>query len=143
MNETIFLDGKVRKKSLGVFQVPPPSDAIGPKRLLLPQGELANFYDGDEGIRYISLVELRVGGVRGNHSHKVKEEHVYVISGQLILVAQDGPAGQRISVELHPGDLIFIATGVVHAFKPIQPGYAVEFSKARFDPNDVQRFTLL
>ena len=110
---------------------------------MLAQGELANFYDGDEGIRYIALIEMRLGQVRGNHVHRVKDEQVYVLSGQLLLVAQDGEAGERINIDLHPGDLVSIATGVAHAIKPMQTGYAIEFSRARFDPADSQKVMLI
>lgn len=143
VSETTFLNGKVRKFSLPVFNTPPPGGRIGPKRLLLAQGELANFYDGDEGIRYIALIEMRLGQVRGNHVHQVKDEQVYVLSGQLLLVAQDGGAGEKVSFDVAPGDLVSIATGVAHAIKPVKAGYAIEFSKARFDPSDSQKVILI
>jgi uncharacterized RmlC-like cupin family protein len=130
MTEEQFLDGKVIKRSLPVFQNSPPRDVVGPKRLLLAQGELANFYDGDEGIRYLALVELRVGQIRGNHFHRVKEEQIYIISGEVQLVTQSGDENMRVFIELRPGDLVSIAT-------------AVEFSKTRFDASDVERFQLV
>ena len=143
MNESSFLHGKVLKRSLPIFQSTPPADALGPKRLTLPQGELANIYDGQEGIRYIACIELREGTVRGNHWHQVKEEQIYVVSGKLLLVAQEGESGQQISVELQPGDLAFIAPGVAHALKTLVAGQAIEFSKNRFNPADVQRVKLV
>ena len=143
MTEERFLDGKVIKRSLPVFQNSPPRGVVGPKRLLLAQGELANFYDGDEGIRYLALVELRVGQIRGNHFHRVKEEQIYIISGEVRLVTQSGDENTRVSIELRPGDLVMIATGVAHALKPIEAGCAVEFSKTRFDAADVERVQLV
>jgi hypothetical protein len=143
MTETKYLDGKVLKRSLPLFQGAPPADAHGPKRLVLPQGDLANFYDDDAGIRYAAFIEMRSGGVRGNHWHRVKEEQVYVISGELLLVAQDGETGPRVSVRLAAGDLAIIACGVAHAIKTVEPGQAIEFSQTRFDAADVQRFTLI
>jgi len=143
MSETSYLHGKVQKQSLPLFEKPPEGTAVGPKRLLLPQGELANFYDADEGIRYAALVELRVGRIRGNHLHQVKEEQVYLVSGELLLVAQEGLNGERVSLELKEGDLVKIATGVAHAFSPNKAGFAIEFSKTRFDPIDVQRVVLI
>jgi hypothetical protein len=143
MSKTSYLHGKVQKQSLPLFEKPPQGMAEGPKRLLLPQGELANFYDADEGIRYAAFIELRVGGIRGNHIHQVKEEQVYLISGELLLVAQEGLDGQRVSLDIKEGDLVKIATGVAHAFNPIKAGFAIEFSKTRFDPLDVQRVVLI
>jgi quercetin dioxygenase-like cupin family protein len=143
INERVIFGGKVRKRSLPVYHGPPPAGVVGPKRLLLSQGELANIYDADEGLRYAALIEMRIGTVRGNHVHRVKEELVYVISGRLELVVQELPNGKPVTVELVPGDLAFIATGIAHAIKPLEPGLAIEFSKARFDPADVQRVVLV
>jgi len=86
---------------------------------------------------------MKVGAVRGNHVHRVKEELVYVLSGRLELVVQEIPGGERVTLELGPGDLVFISTGIAHALKPLEAGTAIEFSKARFDPSDVQRVVLI
>jgi quercetin dioxygenase-like cupin family protein len=110
---------------------------------MLPQGELANIYDSEDGLRYAALIEMKVGSVRGNHVHRVKEELVYVISGKLELVVQEIPEGEKVTLDLRPGDLIFISTGIAHALKPLESGMAIEFSKARFDPSDVQRVVLI
>lgn len=142
MTETRYLNGKVWKRSLPVFQGPPPADTPGPKRLFLPQGELAHFYDGKNGIRYAAFVELKPGEIRGNHWHRKKEEYIYVISGGVILVAQEGP-GPKISMSLSAGDLAFIATEVAHAIKTVEAGSAVEFSETPFDAIDVQPFTVI
>ena len=89
----------------------------------------------------MALVELRVGGIRGNHFHRVKLEYFYLISGKLLVVAEDG--GERVEIEVHPGDLITIETGVAHAMKPLEPGYAIEFSPALFDSEDVERVKII
>ena len=143
MSESIFFDGKVRKRTLPVFDQPPYGNSTEPKRLMLPQGELANFYNSEKGIRYMALVELRLNGIRGNHVHRVKEEHVYLVSGELVLIIQEGKSGPRESVSLQPGDLVTIATGIAHAMKPTTPGYAIEFSEAPFDATDVERVILI
>jgi hypothetical protein len=143
MNETSFLGGKVRKISLPEFHGPPPAGATGPKRLHLAQGELANFYNGEAGMRYLAFMELRVGGIRGNHFHRKKQEWVYLISGRLLLVVQEGETGTPISINLRAGDLVTIETGIAHAFNPLDPGQAVEFSPASFDPADIQKFTVI
>jgi len=140
-NETSYLEGKVRKWSLPVLA--PPTDVTGPKRLRLPQGELANFYDDPEGIRYIACIELREGTIRGNHWHRIKEEQIYVISGEVVLVARDGESGPQVSLGLRAGDRAVIVPGVIHALKTEREGHAIEFSEARFDPSDIQRFKLL
>lgn len=143
MIETSYLNGKVLKRSLPLFHGPPPANAPGPKRLSLPQGELAHFYDGEDGIRYAAFVELRPDKVRGNHWHRLKEEQIYVISGELMLVAQDGDSGPKVVIKLETGDLAIIACGVAHAVKTIKAGQAIEYSRTRFDATDVQGFTVI
>ena len=81
--------------------------------------------------------------MRGNHFHRVKQEYIYLISGEVLLVVQDGEPGTPVLINLQPGDLVMIATGVAHALKPIHRGQAIEFSTSRFDPTDVQRFKLI
>lgn len=138
MAESTFLGGKVCKWSLPVVEG--ASGAFEPKRLMLPQGELARIYDADEGIRYIACLELRAGTVRGNHYHLHKEEWVYVLQGELALLLQDRATQERESVPIRVGDLAFIPAGVAHAMRAVQPGHAVEFSSSRFDPSDSYRF---
>jgi mannose-6-phosphate isomerase-like protein (cupin superfamily) len=143
MNEAVFLDGKVRKRSLPVFHGPPPGNTGGLKRLLLSQGELASLYDGEEGIHYIAYIEMRAGEIRGNHLHRIKKEHIYLVEGRLQLAIKLGGEGALVFIEVEPGDLVTIDPGVVHAMKPFEAGFAIEFSPAHFDPTDVQRFKLL
>jgi mannose-6-phosphate isomerase-like protein (cupin superfamily) len=142
MSESTCLNGKVLKRSLPALQLPLGPDAPALKRLLLPQGELAQFYDADEGIRYMAFLELLPGQVRGNHYHKVKEELVYVIRGGVLLNIADIDTKARASVELRAGDLAVIRTGVAHALRTVEPGQAIEFSSSRFDPADIHPFPL-
>ncbi|HLH55187.1 MAG TPA: cupin domain-containing protein [Verrucomicrobiae bacterium] len=142
INQIALLGGKVLKSTLPLLDSSSAASAKGPKRLSLPQGDLSNFYDGDEGIRYAAFIELKAGSPRGNHLHRVKVEHVYLISGEVSLIVQNS-ASDRVTVELKPGDLVRIETGIAHVFCPVQDGCAVEFSPNRFDPADVERFALI
>jgi len=143
MDEIAFFDGKLRKRSLPVFHGPPPANAHGPKRLLLSQGELANFYDEDQGIRYLATLELRLGSIRGNHVHRSKLEHVYIVSGCLLLAAAEEKNADPVTMELGRGDLVTIKPGIAHAFKTLEAGYAVEFSPQVFDPADLEKILIL
>ncbi len=135
--DSTFLAGKVLKRSLPVMR---PGEAFGEarlKRLLLPQGELAQFYDGDEGMRYLAFIALRVGNCRGNHYHKVKRELIYLIEGEVLLLVEDIESKLREAIPLRTGDLAFVPPGIAHALRPAQPGYAIECSPTRFDREDV------
>jgi hypothetical protein len=132
-----YLAGKVVKWPLPVISASPGPDAPILKRLLLPQGELAQVYDSDDGIRYLAVIEARMGSVRGNHYHRVKEEWIYAVQAQLLLVVEDIQTKERASVPLCTGDLVLIRTGLAHRLRTVQPGHAIEFSPARFNASDI------
>ena len=140
MPETTFLNGRVITRSLPVLQLPLGADAPVLKRLLLPQGELAQFYNAEEGIHYLAFLELLPGRTRGNHYHKVKEELVYMIRGEVLLSVADINSQACASVALRAGDLAVIRTGIAHALRTMEPGQAIEFSVSRFDSADIHPF---
>jgi hypothetical protein len=140
--ESTYLSGKVLKRSLPVFSGPTGAEAPAIKRLLLPQGELAQFYDAAEPIRYLACIELIPDSVRGNHYHEIKEELIYVIQGEILLTAQDIDSKEHDSVPLATGDTVLISTRVAHALRVLKAGHAIEFSSARFDAADTYRFPL-
>jgi quercetin dioxygenase-like cupin family protein len=142
MVESQFLCGKVIKRSLPEVQPPFGPEAPDLKRLMLPQGELAQFFNGEQSIQYIAYIELQPGNARGNHYHKTKAEWVYLIQGTMRLLVQDVQSNARDSIALSTGDLVFIQIGVAHALEPLEPGQAIEFSSARFDPADIYKFTV-
>jgi quercetin dioxygenase-like cupin family protein len=142
MAESEYLAGKVVKWSLPVISGHPGPDAPVLKRLFLPQGELAQVHDSDEGIRYLAVIEIRAGGVRGNHYHKLKEERIYMLRGELLVLVEDVQISARASVSLRTGDLLLIQTGIAHLLRTVEPGQAIEFSKARFNPADIFPFPL-
>lgn len=142
MNHSSFLSGKVIKHSLPLLPVPVAPDSPNLKRLALPQGELAQFCNGPEPIRYIAYVELRPATTRGNHFHRVKQEWFYLIHGELTLALQNTDSGEFGSFEMRAGDLVVIPPGIAHAFICTSEGGAVEFSPALFDPADSYRFEL-
>ncbi len=142
MAETEYLAGAVRKWSLPVINGRPGPDAPALKRLLLPQGELAQVHDADEGIRYMAVIETRVGHARGNHYHKVKQERIYVLRGELSVVVEDVQTKACVSVPMQTGDLLLIRTGVAHALQTVEPGQAIEFGQVRFDATDIFPYPL-
>jgi mannose-6-phosphate isomerase-like protein (cupin superfamily) len=134
---TVYLGGRMRKQALPQFNGSPGPGAPPLKRLLLPQGELAQLLDAEQSIRYLAFVELREGTVRGNHFHKVKQEFIYLIQGQALLLVEDTQSKAQDRVPMEPGELVFIPTGVAHRLEVLKAGQAVEFSETRFDPGDI------
>jgi mannose-6-phosphate isomerase-like protein (cupin superfamily) len=140
--ESTYLSGKVLKRPLPVFNGPTGPEAPAVKRLLLPQGELAQFYDAAEPVRYLAYIELRPGTVRGNHYHEAKEELIYLIQGEILLEVQDIDSKERDSIPVAAGETVLISTRVAHALRVLKAGHAIEFSSARFDAADTHRFPL-
>jgi uncharacterized RmlC-like cupin family protein len=138
-----LLDGKVRVWSLPLFQGPPLAGAPSQKRLALAQGELAQIYDGDPGMRYVAYIQLLPERPRGNHYHDRKQEWIYVILGELSLVVEDVVSKARAAFDLRTGNLAYIPTGIAHALLALNPGQAIEFSPGRFDPDDVHPYRLV
>ncbi len=142
MAETEYLAGAVKKWSLPVITGPSGPDAPALKRLLLPQGELAQVYNADEGIRYMAVVETRVGFARGNHYHKVKQERIYVLRGEVVAIVEDIQTRARAEVPLRTGDLLLIQPGIAHALQTVEPGQAIEFGQVCFDAADIFTYPL-
>src|SRR5262245_2753772 len=144
MTEGTYLGGNILKRTLPTVQPTPVPAAGSPvlKRLMLPQGELAQICDGSEPFRYLAFIELKAGSARGNHYHNAKDEWVYLIRGSVSLEVQEVTGGPRESIPLIAGDLVRIPPGVAHALKVVESGQAVEFSSQRFDPEDIHRFPL-
>jgi dTDP-4-dehydrorhamnose 3,5-epimerase-like enzyme len=109
----------------------------------LSQGELAQCHDSELGIHYLAALELKQHSVRGNHLHHTKVEHLYLMRGEIELVAQEMASGELAQLVLQAGDLAIIQPGVAHAFKVLQSGFALEFAPTRFDPADIHPHPLI
>ncbi len=138
-----YLEGKVSRRRLPEVDLS-VSEKPRLKRLLLPQGELAQFYDGDfGGMRYLAFLELVPGTVRGNHFHNRKREFVYVQRGEAELIVRDMASGAQETVPLRTGDVAFIDVKVAHALRALTPGHALEFSVEKFDVADMERVEVI
>jgi hypothetical protein len=137
MRDLNLLSGGLIKRSLPVLSPGPGVPLPSLKRLVLSQGELAQFHDGDPGIRYIASLEMLSGSVRGNHYHRIKEEHFYLMRGGVELIAEGVESKERVSILLEAGDLAVLRIGVAHAYCVREPGVAIEFSPTPFDSQDV------
>src|SRR5690349_15248191 len=142
MSETTLLNGRVLKRALPVVE---PENAAGSptlKRLLLPQGELAQFFDGEEPLRYLAYIELRGGSARGNHFHKGKAEWIYLLSREAMLLLEDVETKEQGILPLKVGELAFVQTGIAHAIQVLKSGQAIGFSCARFDAEDIYKYPI-
>jgi hypothetical protein len=134
-----YLSGKVRKLTLPAVSLLDAAAAPVLKRLLLDQGELAQCFDSADGIHYVACLELLAGTSRGGHFHRKKLEYFCLFRGKVRLVVEDISLGAAAALELAGGDRTVIEPGIAHVYEVIEPGWAVEFSPARFDPADIFR----
>lgn len=143
MNEKTYLGGRVAVVTLPEFQGVPPGGGPSLKRLRLPQGAIAQIHQGGEGMRYIAWVEFRSGGVRGNHVHARKREHIYLVAGEVEVLLEDTAGGGRETVRLSGGDSIFIPPGIAHAVRTVVPGHGIEFSPEPLMADDTQAYPVV
>jgi len=134
--ESRFFGGKLIKWSLPAFHPPFGAPSADIKRLLLPQGELAQVHDGREPIRYLACLDLLANTTRGNHYHGAKREFVYLMRGGYELVAQEVATGEKIRLPIREGELVLVEPGIAHAMVVTAPGVAVEWSPTPFDASD-------
>src|SRR5689334_9930201 len=123
--ETIRYLERAWKQSLPIFHGPPGADAPPLRRLLLPQGELAQLHDTGEPIQYIAYIQLKEGVARGNHYHDFKQEYVYLLEGEAILDLEDIQTKARDSIPVKAGDLAFLPTRIAHAIRVLKSGHAL------------------
>jgi quercetin dioxygenase-like cupin family protein len=82
----------------------------------------------DRRIDAITEITTRAGAVRGNHVHARTQQWVYVVSGRMLFVAQDGN-GTHSSVIQGPGALILEPAGVPHAWRAIEDTTVLVFTR--------------
>ncbi len=142
MNRKSFFDGKVVIRTLAL--VDQPANRLDVQaRLVSPSGELAVLTDGEIAIQHLGYVEFRHGLPRGNHFHKLRHEHFYMIAGETELHVEEISTGRSERILLHAGDLAIIHPGFAHAFLPMTSGHGLEFAAEPFDATDVYRYALV
>lgn len=140
--ETRYLSDQVVHWRLPIYDGSPPVESPMAKRLRLPQGELAQIHSAPDPIRYLAAIELREGGVRGNHYHLAKRESIYLLSGALTVLVERRDTRERVALEMVAGDRIYIAPGIAHALRIGAAGWAVEYAPDPLDVSDVHRYPL-
>jgi dTDP-4-dehydrorhamnose 3,5-epimerase-like enzyme len=102
----------------------------------LPYG-FTMFLNIVEKIEYLSVMYFPQNLVRGNHFHKQKEEHVYIIKGKIKgCFWLPEKENEKREVTLNHGDLFTIKPGLAHSLKALEPSIAVEFSTTPLDLKD-------
>ena len=122
---------------------PPPLDALG-GRILSPSGEIAQIVSGAT-FRYLAYLEFLPdpAAARGHHGHRLQEEYLYVIRGDLLAIYEDAATGERAETFLGAGDLINVRPGCAHAYVAQAYSQLLEFSPTPFDYSDTYRYPLV
>jgi len=142
MSDSSHFNGKLVLRDLPCLTPGSAPEMPTLKRLMLLQGELAQIHDSDLPIHYIAALELKDGGVRGNHFHRIKVEHTYVVRGALELIVCDPETGEQLSLAMREGSLVLIQPGIAHAYRTVRPGIAFEFAPTSFDSADIHKYPL-
>jgi L-fuculose-phosphate aldolase len=95
----------------------------------------------DRPICRVCLLTLNPGtGFRGSHMHRNKHEGFYVVSGraQVELVCQKSK--ERLTLDLGPGDRLWLPPKVAHRISAVEPLCFVEMTERPYDPEDDRPF---
>ncbi|MHB9132652.1 MAG: hypothetical protein ACYDBB_16405 [Armatimonadota bacterium] len=137
-----LLQGKVTITPLPTFTPPAQPDAAMAKRLMLPNGELAQVYNSETPIHLLAYLEFPADVIRGGHYHRTRQEHLYLMRGEVALTVLDLETGTIERTHVREGDFVRIAPGTAHIYQTITPGHAIEFSGALFDPEDTVKYSV-
>ena len=99
----------------------------------------AQVEDFCEGREQITGHALKPGEIGGDHYHKIKEETIYFIYGDIELYLRDIESGKEKTRIRKSGEIVYIPTKVFHSLKnPSKTEMVVflETSNLAFNPND-------
>ena len=120
-----------------IEEIPVTQEPIPEKRLVQARGELALISDGKPFLHlgYFSL-KRGDGFYRGNHYHKNKVEHFYVVSGRLRVHLVDLDTGDRSEVMLEAGKRATLYPNCAHRFEAEEDAQVIEYYNGIYDPHD-------
>lgn len=136
MQPQSFFAGKVQIKTLLLTDKPATRPEVR-ARLAGPKGEMVVLADTGQIIRHLAYLEFIPERRRGDHYHKLRLEHFYLISGNLSLLLEEIATGAKATIDLVPGDFAIIHPGIAHTFLPRSAGQGLEFAAEPFDLSDV------
>ena len=136
MQPKSFFSGRVEFKPLLLTDKPAERREVR-ARLAGPKGEMVVLADNGQIIRHLAYLEFIPERRRGDHYHKLRLEHFYLISGKLTLLIEEIADRSKATIDLVPGDFVTIHPGIAHTFIPQTAGQGVEFAAEPFDLSDV------
>jgi dTDP-4-dehydrorhamnose 3,5-epimerase-like enzyme len=111
---------------------------ILPKNPNDPRGETVELFQGRLG-KQVTLYRRVKGAKFGNHFHKGDDpsknpEIFYLISGEVVLSAENGKTHQTEQFTVTAGHQILIDPGVYHEFEALCDVVFIEYRATVFDP---------
>jgi mannose-6-phosphate isomerase len=80
----------------------------------------------------LKIIEFRKGTRSSLQYHVVKQEHIYVESGELQM-ERENEAGEMVTLVLHPGDVIDNQPGRKHRVTALEDTRLIEVSTPELD----------
>ncbi|EPR41928.1 WxcM-like domain-containing protein [Desulfovibrio sp. X2] len=127
---------------LTIVNLPVTGEFRPTKRAADDRGELHLIEDG-ASFGHLACFTLRPGPgrFRGGHSHRVRSEHLYVVSGSFEIECADLDTGERFALRLAPGDKAVIRPGLAHRLRALGEAgageaTAVEYYEGAYDRDD-------
>lgn len=123
-----------------LVHLPETSEFLVEKRFCDDRGEGHLIVDGLPLSRVAFLTLKKGAGFRGGHVHHRKHEGFYVVSGLASVELVCEKSGERLSLELKPGDRLWMPPKVAHRITALEDLGFVEFTNSSYQPDDDIRF---
>lgn len=78
-------------------------------------------------------------GATSFHSHKVRNESLFILSGKFSIYVKDVESGYTDTQEFSTGMNVFILPNIMHQITAITEGTIIEITKG-YDENDILRY---
>lgn len=101
----------------------------------------AHLIVNDRSLRRVGFLTLNIGaGYRGGHVHHNKHEGFYVVSGRAKVELVCEESGERLALEMGPGDRLWVPPKVAHRISALEPLGFVEMTDSPYDAQDDRKF---
>ena len=91
---------------------------------------------------YWDLDTPRTGQERGHHVHARKTDRLYVLKGELEVVAEDPATRERKVLRAAAGCRVTIGPGIAHACRSTAYTQVLEYAPDPYDPSDTRPYRL-
>ena len=105
------------------------------------RGEVSVILDNVD-VNFLEFAEFAAAGIkRGHHCHEEYTEHLYVLNGEVKVIAKSLYTGEEISFIIKKGDLLTIKPKIAHGFISLTQAEVLTMGSGSNPFNDRKSFS--